>query len=49
MRFHRREQTNKLRAILRGLLKFQKVDNFSLLTERSGPQHGKHGTEATTR
>src|SRR5213080_1490576 len=49
MRFHRREQTNKLRAIFRGLLRFQKVDNFSLLTERSGSHQGKHGTEATTR
>jgi len=49
IRFHRREQTNKLRAIFRGLLRFQKVDNFSLLRERSGSQHGKHGTEATTR
>jgi glycosyltransferase involved in cell wall biosynthesis len=35
MRFHRREQTNKLRAIFRSLLRFKKVDNFSLLTERS--------------
>jgi hypothetical protein len=38
-----------LQAIFRGLLRFQKVDNFSLLTERSGSQRGKHGTEATTR
>jgi len=35
MRFHRREQTNKLRAIFRSLLRFKKIDNFSLLTERS--------------
>jgi glycosyltransferase involved in cell wall biosynthesis len=35
MRFHRREQTNKLKAILRSLLRFRKIDNFSLLTERS--------------
>jgi glycosyltransferase involved in cell wall biosynthesis len=49
IRFHRREQTNKLRAIFRRLLRFQKVDNFSLLTERSGSHQGKHGTEATTR
>jgi glycosyltransferase involved in cell wall biosynthesis len=49
MRFHRREQTNKLRAIFRGLLRFQKVDNFSLLTERSRSQHSKNGTEATIR
>jgi len=37
MRFHRREQTNKLRAIFRSLLRFRKVNNFSLLTERSRP------------
>jgi glycosyltransferase involved in cell wall biosynthesis len=49
MRFHRREQTNKLRAIFRRLLRFQKVDNFSLLTERSGSQQSKHGTEAAIR
>jgi glycosyltransferase involved in cell wall biosynthesis len=49
MRFHRREQTTKLRAIFRGLLRFQKVDNFSLLTERSGSQRSKHGTEAAIR
>ena len=49
MRFHRREQTNKLRAIFRGLLRFQKVDNFSLLMERSRSQHSKNGTEATIR
>ena len=49
MRFHRREQTNKLRAIFRGLLRFQKVDNFSLPMEPSRSQHSKHGTEATTR
>ena len=34
MRFHRREQTNKLRVIFRSLLRFKKIDNFSLLTER---------------
>ena len=49
MRFHRREQTNKLRAIFRSLLRFQKVDNFSLLTERNESQHSKHGTEAAIR
>ena len=49
MRFHRHEQTNKLRAICRGLLRFQKVDNFSLLMERSRSQHSKNGTEATVR
>ncbi|PYK23888.1 MAG: glycosyl transferase [Verrucomicrobia bacterium] len=35
MRFHRREQMKKLKTILRSLLRFKKVDNFSLLTERS--------------
>lgn len=35
MRFHRREQMKKLRAILSNLLRFRKIDNFSLLTERS--------------
>jgi glycosyltransferase involved in cell wall biosynthesis len=49
MRFHRREQKNKLRAIFRRLLRFQRVDNFSLLTERSGSQHSKHGTETAIR
>jgi len=34
MRFHRREQMKKLRAILRTLLSFKKVDNFRLTTER---------------
>jgi glycosyltransferase involved in cell wall biosynthesis len=32
MRFHRREQMKKLRAIFRTLLRFKKVDNFSLTT-----------------
>ena len=35
MRFHRREQMKKLRAIFRTLLRFKKVDSFRLLTERS--------------
>jgi poly-beta-1,6-N-acetyl-D-glucosamine synthase len=35
MRFHRREQMNKLKAVFRSLLKFKKIDNFSLLRERS--------------
>jgi glycosyltransferase involved in cell wall biosynthesis len=35
MRFHRREQMKKLRTIFRSLLRFKKIDNFSLLTERS--------------
>ena len=34
MRFHRREQMKKLKAILRALLKFKKVDSFHLVTER---------------
>jgi glycosyltransferase involved in cell wall biosynthesis len=35
MRFHRREQMKKLRAIFCTLLRFKKVDSFSLLRERS--------------
>jgi glycosyltransferase involved in cell wall biosynthesis len=35
MRFHRREQKKKLRAIFRTLLKFKKVNSFSLATEQS--------------
>ena len=35
MRFHRREQMNKLKNILSALLRFKKVDNFSLPTERN--------------
>jgi biofilm PGA synthesis N-glycosyltransferase PgaC len=35
IRFHRREQMRKLKGILGALLKFKKVDNFSLLTERT--------------
>jgi glycosyltransferase involved in cell wall biosynthesis len=34
MRFHRKEQVNKLRAIFRNLLRFRKIENFSLLTKR---------------
>jgi hypothetical protein len=37
MSFHRREQMRKLKAVCRALLRFKKVDNFSLLTERSRP------------
>ena len=35
IRFHRREQMKKLRMIFGSLLRFKKVDNFRLLTERS--------------
>jgi poly-beta-1,6-N-acetyl-D-glucosamine synthase len=35
IRFHRREQMKKLRAIFRTILRFKKVDSFSLVTERS--------------
>ena len=35
MHFHRREQMDKLRAILGNLLRFKKIDSFSLLRERS--------------
>ena len=34
MRFHRHEQTSKFRAIFRSLLRFKRIDNFSLVTER---------------
>jgi len=34
MRFHRREQMKKLKAILNALVRFKKVDNFRLATER---------------
>ena len=34
MSFHRREQMKKLRAIFRTILKFKKVDKFSLAVER---------------
>jgi hypothetical protein len=34
MRFHRREQMKKLRAIFRSLLRLKSVDNFHLTTER---------------
>ena len=35
MRFHRKEQMKKLKAIFRALLKFKKVDSFHLVTERN--------------
>jgi hypothetical protein len=35
MRFHRREQMQKLRAIFRSILRFKKVDNFSLLIDET--------------
>jgi glycosyltransferase involved in cell wall biosynthesis len=34
MHFHRREQMNKLKLIFHSLLRFKKIDNFSLVTER---------------
>jgi biofilm PGA synthesis N-glycosyltransferase PgaC len=34
MRFHRREQMKKLRAILSSLCKLKRIDNFRLATER---------------
>jgi glycosyltransferase involved in cell wall biosynthesis len=34
IRFHRREQMKKLRAIFRTLLRFEKVDSFRVATER---------------
>jgi len=35
MRFHRRDQMRKLKAIISGFLRFKKVDNFSLLREQN--------------
>jgi len=35
MHFHRREQMKKLRAIFRTILRFKKVDSFSLVTKQS--------------
>ena len=35
MRFHRREQMQKLRAIFRSILRFKKVDNFSLIIDET--------------
>jgi hypothetical protein len=35
MRFHRREQMQKLRAIFRSILRFKKVDNFSLMIDET--------------
>jgi glycosyltransferase involved in cell wall biosynthesis len=35
MRFHRKEQANKLKAILNHVLRFRKVENFSLMSECS--------------
>ena len=35
MHFHRQEQMKKLRTIFRTLLRFKRIDNFSLLTKRS--------------
>jgi poly-beta-1,6-N-acetyl-D-glucosamine synthase len=34
MHFHRHEQMNKLKLIFHSLLRFKKIDNFSLVTER---------------
>src|SRR4029453_11148257 len=34
MHFHRREQMNKLKLIFHNLLRFKKINNFSLVTER---------------
>jgi len=35
MRFHRREQMKKLRAILGAVLRFKKVDNFRVATAQN--------------
>jgi hypothetical protein len=34
MRFHRREQMKKLRALFRAIIRFKKVDSFSPVIER---------------
>jgi hypothetical protein len=36
MQFHRREQMKKLNAIFHNLLRFKKIDSFSLVTQREG-------------
>jgi hypothetical protein len=36
IRFHRREQMRKLRAVFGSLLKLKKPDNFSLATSQQG-------------
>ena len=38
MRFHRREQMNKLKTILRRLTRFEKVDSFRVATQRQYSQ-----------
>jgi len=35
MRFHRREQMQKLRAIFRSILRFKKIDNFSVMIDET--------------
>jgi glycosyltransferase involved in cell wall biosynthesis len=42
MRFHRKEQRQKLRAILRALVRFRKVDNFRVLNESEGAQSDRY-------
>jgi glycosyltransferase involved in cell wall biosynthesis len=39
MRFHRREQMEKLRTIIATKLRFQKIDNFELMSKESRDQH----------
>jgi glycosyltransferase involved in cell wall biosynthesis len=43
MRFHQREQMKKLRTILGALLRFKKVDNFRLATERNNQKSEVRG------
>lgn len=47
MRFHRREQMTKLRAILRSIIQFRRIDNFGLLpvVQAHRPQLQAHGSE----
>ncbi len=43
MRFHRREQMRKLRAVLRALVRFEKVDAFRIADDSRGErEQGKH-------
>jgi hypothetical protein len=42
MRFHRREQLKKLRAIFGTLLRFKKVDNFRAVTSRTKSDNRGH-------
>jgi hypothetical protein len=38
MRFHRREQLQKLRIIMKSLLTFKRVDNFLVMAKPTEPR-----------